>query len=60
MDRYAQLGRHQLDAATGRRAIAPIASAPTDGHSLKQHLPAGAKLWVNLPPPRELAAKLVR
>jgi hypothetical protein len=25
---------------------------------LKQHLPASAKLWANLPPPRELAAKL--
>ena len=25
---------------------------------LKQHLSAGAKLWVNLPPPQELAAKL--
>ncbi|MGA2569236.1 MAG: caspase family protein [Terracidiphilus sp.] len=25
---------------------------------LRQHLPAGAKLWVNLPPSRELAAKL--
>ncbi|MGC9995072.1 MAG: caspase family protein [Terriglobia bacterium] len=27
-------------------------------NALKQHLPAGAKLWVNLPPPKELAAKL--
>jgi hypothetical protein len=27
--------------------------------ALKQHLPADAKLWVNLPPPRELAAKLL-
>jgi len=26
---------------------------------LKQHLTAGAKLWVNFPPPRELATKLV-
>jgi hypothetical protein len=26
---------------------------------LKQHIPAGAKLWVNLPPSLELAAKLV-
>jgi hypothetical protein len=25
---------------------------------LKQHLPADAKLWANLPPPKELAAKL--
>jgi len=28
------------------------------GDALKQHLPAGAKLWVNLPPSRELATKL--
>jgi hypothetical protein len=40
------------------------ASAPTilgaqlTADALKQHLPAGAKLWVNLPPPKELAAKL--
>lgn len=27
--------------------------------ALKRHLPAGAKLWANLPPSRELAAKLV-
>ena len=27
--------------------------------ALKQHLPAGARLWPNLPLPRELAAKLV-
>jgi len=26
--------------------------------ALKQHLPGGAKLWANLPPPKELAAKL--
>jgi hypothetical protein len=26
---------------------------------LKQHLAAGAQLWPNFPPPRELAAKLV-
>jgi len=26
--------------------------------ALKQHLPAGARLWANLPPSRELAAKL--
>ena len=26
--------------------------------ALKQSLPAGAKLWVNFPPPKELAAKL--
>jgi hypothetical protein len=27
--------------------------------ALKKHLPASARLWVNLPPPRELAAKLL-
>ena len=27
--------------------------------ALKKHLPPSARLWVNLPPPRELAAKLV-
>ncbi|MGO8759791.1 MAG: caspase family protein [Terracidiphilus sp.] len=26
--------------------------------AIRQHLPAGAKLWVNLPPSRELAAKI--
>jgi hypothetical protein len=28
--------------------------------ALKQHLPAGTKLWVNLPPSRELAATLLQ
>ncbi|MGD0859053.1 MAG: caspase family protein [Terracidiphilus sp.] len=32
--------------------------APLTAQTLKQHLPAGAKLWVNLPPSLELAAKL--
>ena len=27
--------------------------------ALKQHLPADARLWVNLPPPHELAARLI-
>ena len=31
--------------------------APLTVQDLKQHLPAGAKLWVNLPPSKELAAK---
>jgi hypothetical protein len=31
---------------------------PLTAQALKQHLPAGAKLWANLPPSRELAAKL--
>jgi hypothetical protein len=40
-------------------APAPILlGAKLTAITLKQHLPA-AKLWVNLPPPRELAAKLV-
>ncbi len=29
------------------------------GDLLKEHLPAGAKLWVNFPPPKELAARLL-
>ena len=33
--------------------------APLTEKMLKQHLPAGARLWANLPPSRELAAKLV-
>jgi len=38
---------------------APISlGAPLTAQALKQHLPAGAKLWANLPPSRELAAKL--
>jgi hypothetical protein len=32
--------------------------APLTADAIKQHLPAGAKLWVNLPPSQELAAKL--
>jgi hypothetical protein len=32
--------------------------APLAADALKQHLPTGAKLWVNLPPSRELAQKL--
>ncbi|MGD0901764.1 MAG: caspase family protein [Terracidiphilus sp.] len=38
---------------------APVSlGAPLTAQALKQHLPAGAKLWVNLPPSRELAARL--
>ena len=41
-------------------AASPISiGAPLTADAIKQHLPAGAKLWVNLPPSRELAAKLV-
>jgi hypothetical protein len=32
--------------------------SPLTADAIKQHLPAAAKLWVNLPPSRELAAKL--
>ena len=40
-------------------ANSPVSlGAPLDGGVLRQHLPAGAKLWANLPPSRELAAKL--
>jgi hypothetical protein len=35
-----------------------ILGAQLTADVLNQHLPAGAKLWVNLPPSRELAAKL--
>jgi len=40
-------------------APAPILLGPQlTANALKAQLPAGAKLWVNLPAPRELAAKL--
>jgi hypothetical protein len=40
-------------------AASPVnLGAPLTAGALKQNLPAGAKLWVNLPPSRELAAKL--
>jgi hypothetical protein len=32
--------------------------APLTADALKQHLPAGAKLWANLPPSKEMAAEL--
>ena len=32
--------------------------APLSSQAIKQSLPAGAKLWVNLPPSKELAAKI--
>jgi hypothetical protein len=35
-----------------------ILGAKLTADAVKKHLPANAKLWVNLPPPRELAAKL--
>lgn len=38
---------------------APVSlGAPLTADALKQHLPAGAKLWANLPPPHEMAAEL--
>jgi len=41
-------------------AAAPIKlGAKLSAAVLKQHLSAGAKLWVNLPPPRELAGKII-
>ena len=46
---------------TLQQAGAPTAiilGAHLTADALKQHLPAGARLWVNLPPSRELAAKL--
>ena len=37
----------------------PIAlGAPLSSDAIKKNLPAGAKLWVNLPPSQQLAAKL--
>jgi hypothetical protein len=40
-------------------AAAPVSLGATlTADALKSHLPTGAKLWANLPPSRELAAKL--
>jgi hypothetical protein len=40
-------------------APSPVVLGPQlTADALKHNLPAGAKLWVNLPPPRELAEKL--
>lgn len=42
-----------------RKPVAPISLGGTlTASALKQHLAAGARLWVNLPPSRELASKL--
>ena len=35
-----------------------VLGAQLTADALKQHLPADAKLWANLPPPKQLAAKL--
>ena len=46
-------------AATGRRRHARESRRAAHGATaIKKNLPAGAKLWVNLPPSKELAAKL--
>jgi hypothetical protein len=40
-------------------AASPVnLGTPLTAQAIKQNLPAGAKLWVNLPPSKELAAKL--
>ena len=40
-------------------APSPVSlGSPLTADAIKQNLPAGAKLWVNLPPSQELAAKL--
>ena len=59
MDPYPLLGRHKLDAATGRRTYAHHPRRETDGGYIEAASFRRRKLWVNLPPPRELAAKLV-
>lgn len=41
-----------------RSADHVILGASLSADSLKAHVPAGAKLWVNLPPPKEMAAQL--
>jgi hypothetical protein len=50
-------GTHWTLQQAGTAAPASL-SAPLTADAIKQHLPAGAKLWVNLPPSQELAAKL--
>jgi hypothetical protein len=50
-------GSHWMLQQAGAAAGVSL-GAPLTADAIKQHLPAGAKLWVNLPPSRELAAKL--
>jgi len=52
-------GRHNwtLEQAGSHSPTAVGTQLTTD--ALKKHLPASARLWVNLPPPRELTAKLL-
>ena len=52
------LGWQELDAGESREASAAILGPQLKADVLKQNLPAGTKLWVNLPPPKELAGKL--
>ena len=58
MDPCPQLGRYELDAAAGRCRNPINLGAPLTADAVKKNLPAGAKLWVNLPPSQELAAKV--
>jgi hypothetical protein len=54
-------GSHWTIQAGGQAAgaAAPVSLGATlTAQAIKQNLPAGAKLWVNLPPSKELAAKL--
>ncbi len=54
-------GTHWTIQQAGQQAGAasPISlGAPLTADALKKSLPAGAKLWVNLPPSKELAAKI--
>ena len=56
-----------FSAGTAKTGPSRKAGAPTadllgpqlSAAALKQHLPADARLWVNLPPPHELAARLI-
>jgi hypothetical protein len=50
-------GTHWTLQVPGEKAGVNL-GAPLTAAAIKQNLPAGAKLWVNLPPSRELAAKL--
>jgi hypothetical protein len=50
-------GSHWMLQQAGSASAVSI-GAPLTADGIKQHLPAGAKLWVNLPPSHDLAAKL--
>ena len=51
-------GRNWTVQQAGTNSLVPI-GATISTTTLKQKLPASARLWVNLPPPRELAAQLL-